>query len=51
MTVTDTNWEHVGDAGPHQGHHLHCDDMQQVHCVECDEELSEDETAIAWPMP
>jgi hypothetical protein len=42
-------WEHVGEAGDHIGHHLHADAMQDVHCLECDSILSDDEEAEAWP--
>lgn len=44
-------WEHLGDAGVHEHHHLHCDDMQDIHCLECDCVLSDDEIEIAWPQP
>jgi hypothetical protein len=42
-------WEHVGEAGDHMGHHLHADRMQDVHCLECDCVLSDDEAGEAWP--
>jgi hypothetical protein len=48
--ITDTNWEHIGEAGPHAGHHLHCDDMQDVHCLECGLVLEERESDDAWPV-
>jgi len=44
-------WEHLGDAGVHEHHHLHCDDMQDIHCLECGRVLSDDEIEIAWPQP
>lgn len=52
MTVkmrVDNGWEHIGDAGPHAGHHLHADDMQDVHCLECERCLTDAEADIAWP--
>ena len=45
-----SSWEHKGDKGPHKGHHLHADDMQDVHCVECGEVLSDADADAAWPM-
>ena len=41
---------HLGDAGPHQGHHLHSDLKGNAHCLECGEVLTADDTALAWPV-
>jgi len=43
-------WEHIGEAGEHAGHHLHGDDMQDVHCLECAEALGQEQAEAAWPI-
>jgi hypothetical protein len=43
-------WEHIGEKGKHEGHQLYADDMQDVHCIECGECLTDDEAEEAWPV-
>jgi len=42
-------WERQGVEGPHFGHHLYAGGLGEVHCLECDQRLSEREGAEAWP--
>lgn len=43
-------WQHIGEAGEHMGHHMWADDMQDVHCQECDTVLTDAEAELAWPQ-
>ena len=48
-TIPESDWQHLGEAGDHAGHHLRADDMQDVTCLECGCVLTDDEAAEAWP--
>jgi hypothetical protein len=49
--LTKTNWQVLGETGPHEDHHLRADsDYGDVYCYECARFLEDEEYEIAWPI-